>query len=138
MNLKQKYGSTAMVAGASEGIGAAFAAFLAAEGMDLILIARRLQPLQQLADFLENKYKVNVMCISCDLSGENAVQEIKNQIKTTVKKTKIPLRWYLIFSSEFILDTYPVTHLPGNNAFRANINSVIITGAKNPRVLSIV
>ena len=65
-----------MVAGASEGIGAAFATFLAAEGMDLILIARRLQPLQQLADFLENKYKVNVMCISCDLSGENAVQEI--------------------------------------------------------------
>jgi len=73
MNLKQKYGSTALVAGASEGIGAAFATFLAGEGMDLILIARRLQPLQQLADLLENKYKVNVKCISCDLSGENAI-----------------------------------------------------------------
>lgn len=57
-----------MVAGASEGIGAAFATCLAEEGMDLVLIARRLQPLQQLADFLENKYKVNVTCISCDLS----------------------------------------------------------------------
>ena len=77
MNLKQKYGSTALVAGASEGIGAAFATFLAGEGMDLILIARRLQPLQQLADLLENKYKVNVKCISCDLSGENAIQEIE-------------------------------------------------------------
>ena len=51
-----------MVAGASEGIGAAFAAFLAAEGMDLVLIARRIQPLQQLADLLKNKYasKCNV------------------------------------------------------------------------------
>jgi short-subunit dehydrogenase len=76
MNLKQKYGSTAMVAGASEGIGAAFATCLAAEGMDLVLIARRLQPLQQLADLLENKYKINVICISCDLSGINATQQI--------------------------------------------------------------
>ena len=66
-----------MVAGASEGIGAAFATFLAAEGMDLVLIARRLHPLQQLADLLENKYKVNVICISCDLSGENALHEIE-------------------------------------------------------------
>ncbi len=81
MNLKQKYGSTAMVAGASEGIGAAFATCLAAEGMDLVLIARRLQPLQQLADLLENKYKVNVICISCDLSGINATQQIVNALK---------------------------------------------------------
>jgi short-subunit dehydrogenase len=80
MNLKQKYGNTAMVAGASEGIGAAFATCLAEEGMDLVLIARRLEPLQQLADFLKNKYKVNVTCISCDLSGINATKEIEKAL----------------------------------------------------------
>jgi uncharacterized protein len=80
MNLKQKYGNIALVAGASEGIGAAFATCLAAEGMDLVIIARRFQPLQQLADLLENKYKVNVMCISCDLSGINATQQIKEAL----------------------------------------------------------
>jgi uncharacterized protein len=76
MNLKQKYGNTAMVAGASEGIGAAFATYLAAEGMDLVLIARRLQPLEQLAESLGNKYKVIVTCISCDLSEVNATHQI--------------------------------------------------------------
>jgi uncharacterized protein len=81
MNLRQKYGDTAMVAGASEGIGAAYATFLAAEGMDLILIARRLHPLHQLADLLKYKYKVDVICISCDLSGESAIKEIETALK---------------------------------------------------------
>jgi short-subunit dehydrogenase len=80
MNMKQKYGSTALVAGASEGIGAAFATRLAAEGMDLVLIARRLPPLQQLAETLENKYNVNVTCISCDLSGTNATGLIEEAL----------------------------------------------------------
>lgn len=76
MHLKQKYGTTALVAGASEGIGAAFATFLAEEGMDLILIARRPGPLKQLADDLENKYKIAVMCVTCDLSDADAAQQI--------------------------------------------------------------
>jgi short-subunit dehydrogenase len=80
VNLKQKYGSTALVAGASEGIGAAFAARLAADGMDLVLIARRPQPLKQLADLLKDKYKVNIKCISCDLADTNATQQIQDAL----------------------------------------------------------
>jgi short-subunit dehydrogenase len=81
MNLKQKYGNTALVAGASEGIGAAFSACLAAAGMDLVLIARRSTPLQQLAHSLENNYKVNVTCISCDLSGTDAARQIEETLQ---------------------------------------------------------
>ncbi len=80
MKLKQKYGSTALVAGASEGIGAAFATFLAAEGMDLVLIARRPEPLNQLADSLENKYEVDVKCIQCDLGNINATRQIQEEL----------------------------------------------------------
>ena len=80
MNLKQKYGNTALVAGASEGIGAAFAAFLAEEGIDLVLIARRLQPLKQLADSLEYKYKVKIICISCDLSRTDAIKRMEEKL----------------------------------------------------------
>jgi hypothetical protein len=80
MNLKQKYGRTALVAGASEGIGAAFATYLAAEGMDLVLIARRPQPLKELGDRLVEKYKVSVICIPCDLSDINAMQQMEEAI----------------------------------------------------------
>jgi len=76
-NLKQKYGKTALVAGASEGLGAAFAEYLAAEDVDLILLARRLQPLQRLAETLKEKYKVNITCISCDLGEINAPKNIE-------------------------------------------------------------
>ena len=80
LKLKQKYGRTALVAGASEGIGAAFATRLATEGMDLVLIARRPEPLQQLAEELENRYKVNVRCIQCDLANINASLQITEEL----------------------------------------------------------
>lgn len=76
MSLKTKYGITALVAGASEGIGAAFASCLAAEGFDLILIARRPEPLQKLADTLSDKYKVGIRCMVCDLSDEGASEYV--------------------------------------------------------------
>jgi len=81
MNLIQKYGKTALIAGASEGIGAAFATHMAAEGMDLVLIARRIIPLQQFADDLEKAYPVRVTCISCDLSDKNATHLIEDALK---------------------------------------------------------
>jgi len=76
MTLKQKYGSTALVAGASEGIGAAFATRLASEGINLILIARRIVPLQEFADNLKRAYPVEIMCIACNLGDRNATEQI--------------------------------------------------------------
>jgi hypothetical protein len=76
MDLRHKYGTTALIAGASEGIGAAFAEILAKNKIDLVLIARRPQPLEKLAEELKEKHNVNVCCISCDLSGDGALEEI--------------------------------------------------------------
>jgi len=81
MSIRKKYGRLALVAGASEGIGAAFAQYLATEGMDLVLVARRIEPLDKLAAFLMDTYSVNVQCISCDLSDPEAAIKLKESLQ---------------------------------------------------------
>jgi short-subunit dehydrogenase len=80
MSLKEKYGSLALVAGASEGLGAAFAHYLAAAGMDLILIARRKEILDQFATSLSQQYPVQIECLYIDLADPLAAQQIKAQL----------------------------------------------------------
>jgi short-subunit dehydrogenase len=80
MSLTQKYGQVALVAGASEGIGAAFSRLLAAGGMDLVLIARRKEPLDQLASSLTKSYSVHTMTLCQDLSDPGAAKHIKDAV----------------------------------------------------------
>ena len=49
MNFQERYGRYAIVAGASSGLGAAFARELAARKLDLLLLARRRELLESLA-----------------------------------------------------------------------------------------
>jgi NAD(P)-dependent dehydrogenase (short-subunit alcohol dehydrogenase family) len=51
----RRYGPWVLVAAASEGIGAAFATALAARGLDLVLVARRPEPLDALAGTLPTR-----------------------------------------------------------------------------------
>jgi uncharacterized protein len=74
MLLRKKYGNLALVAGASEGIGAAFSIILAEAGLDLILIARKKEPLEKFASSLTGKYHVNVKTLACDLSEPDAAR----------------------------------------------------------------
>ena len=83
MALISKYGKTALVAGASEGIGAAYATYLAKEGMNLVLIARRVAPLEAIAKKLREQYLVQIQTISCDLSTTDAVQELVDEVAQT-------------------------------------------------------
>jgi uncharacterized protein len=70
---------TVLITGASSGIGAAFARQLAARGSALVLVARRLDRLETLAEELRRQHDVEVHTIGADLSspapGERLLSE---------------------------------------------------------------
>lgn len=71
--------NTALITGASNGIGLELARIHASKGGDLVLVARNKTKLDQLKSELENKYSVTVYTIGKDLSAGNAAQEVYNE-----------------------------------------------------------
>ncbi len=69
-------GRTALITGASYGIGSAFARRLAAAGAHLILTARSAERLQTLADELRSQHNARVTIIAADLNEASAPQSI--------------------------------------------------------------
>ena len=71
-----QYGQWAVVAGASEGLGAAFATELARRGLGLVLVARRAAPLETLAEQLRVQHRVDVVTHAADLGDADAVDRL--------------------------------------------------------------
>lgn len=71
-----RYGPWALVSGASEGTGAEFALQAAAKGMNLILVARRPNKLEELAVRIRGTHAVEVVTQSLDLSLPGAARQL--------------------------------------------------------------
>lgn len=65
-----------LITGASKGIGKAFAYECAAQGMNLLLVARSESLLSALADDLKKNYKINVDWHTADLLDHNAHKKV--------------------------------------------------------------
>lgn len=71
---------TALITGASSGIGKALAKIHASKGKDLVIVARRKEKLETLKQELESEFGVQVKIIVKDLTVSNAPQEVYDEI----------------------------------------------------------
>lgn len=68
-----------MITGASSGLGVEFARLAAAEGRDLILVARRADRMERLAEELRARHRIAVEVIATDLTDPEAVERLWRQ-----------------------------------------------------------
>ncbi len=79
--MKNESRKTALITGATSGIGAAFAEEFARRGYDLIITGRRKEKINKLADEMSRKYNINVEVIIIELSNKQEVEKLVEKVK---------------------------------------------------------
>ena len=76
----ERTGKTALVTGASAGLGAGFARLFARDHHDLVLVARRRDKLEQLATELRRLYGIQATVIAADLTDPKAPLHLHEEL----------------------------------------------------------
>ncbi|MEE8244972.1 MAG: SDR family NAD(P)-dependent oxidoreductase [Pseudomonadales bacterium] len=76
---QEKYGPWALVTGASSGIGAEFARQIAADKVSVVIVARRQERLNRLAEEIRGRFDVNVKVVVADLTADSGIEAIKRE-----------------------------------------------------------
>lgn len=74
--MTSKYGPWGIVAGGSDGVGVAFANGMAARGINVVLVARRVPVLEASAEDIRARHGVEVRTVALDLSAPGALAEL--------------------------------------------------------------
>src|SRR3989338_8680853 len=82
-------GKTAIVTGASKGIGKALASTAASLGINLAIAARTEGPLKETAEEIRKKYKVEVLPVACDVTKLSDMENLVNKAKEKFGKIDI-------------------------------------------------
>ena len=78
--LRQRYGDWALVTGASAGIGLAFARAIAAEGVSIVLTARREDRLTTLANELRTAHRIDTRVLAQDLAAPDGADRLASAV----------------------------------------------------------
>lgn len=78
--MKSFAGKRALITGASSGLGLEFADLLAAQKVNLVLAARRREPMERLAADLRHKHGIDVLVEAIDLASPGAPGHLKSRL----------------------------------------------------------
>lgn len=80
---------TALITGGTSGIGAAFATSLASRGLNLVLVARDTSRLENFAQEIRSRYRVDVETLTADLSDHHHVDLVAQRLESTEKPVDV-------------------------------------------------
>jgi uncharacterized protein len=95
--MKNLKGKKALITGASSGFGVDFANIFAEIGMDIILVARRKEKLEDVKKSIEEKWGVSAKVIAMDLTGFDAASKLYELVKNDAIEILINNAGYGIF-----------------------------------------
>ena len=81
--------ATALVTGATAGIGESFTRLLAQEGYDLVLVARDSARLQERAKSLETKYQIKTEVLSADLADPEQLALVAERLSSPINPIEV-------------------------------------------------
>jgi gluconate 5-dehydrogenase len=84
-------GQIAVITGASSGLGRQMAHAFAAQGATLVVLARRIERLQDLASELQSSYGTKVVPIQCDVTDSSNISNAANQVEMELGRVDILL-----------------------------------------------
>ena len=74
---EQRYGPWAVIAGGAQGIGAAYARYLARHGLKLIIVDRSAEALQLISDNLEQAHGTECLILQLDLADADRLAQLQ-------------------------------------------------------------
>ena len=104
-DFKSKYGPWAFVAGASEDLGEAFAREIASRGINVYLVARREEKLQELSLTIQRDFGIRVKYMKVDLSKTDEIKLFFSQLNVDTglvvyNAAYAPVGWFTELSAE--------------------------------------
>jgi len=77
MGFAEKYGPWALILGASEGLGEAFARAVGSRGVNVVVVARRAEPLQRVAEDIAGRHTVETRSLALDLGSSRFLDDLR-------------------------------------------------------------